>query len=112
MQAVQEIVESAIAATDDDWSTEYLDAIVSIRVVQDIDAAIEHIAQYGSGHTESIITDDYSSWPSIFFELSTVQLFCTMRRRSMPTGASSAWALKLVSQQGEYTHAVPLVQNN
>lgn len=43
-------------ATDADWSTEYLDAIVSMRVVADIDEAINHIAQYGSGHTESIIT--------------------------------------------------------
>ena len=44
------------AASDADWSTEYLDAIVSIRVVDDIGAAIAHIATYGSGHTESIVT--------------------------------------------------------
>ncbi|MDH3372318.1 MAG: glutamate-5-semialdehyde dehydrogenase [Gammaproteobacteria bacterium] len=52
------IVPSALAATEDDWSTEYLDAIVSIRVVDDLDQAVRHIAQYGSGHTESIVTDD------------------------------------------------------
>ena len=45
-------------ATGADWSTEYLDAIVSMRVVADIDEAITHIAQYGSGHTESIVTDN------------------------------------------------------
>jgi len=45
-------------ATDADWSTEYLDAIVSMRVVADIDEAITHVAQYGSGHTESIVTDN------------------------------------------------------
>jgi len=44
------------AASDADWSTEYLDAIVSIRVVDDISDAIAHIATYGSGHTESIVT--------------------------------------------------------
>ncbi len=54
-QAVLKIVAEAIPATAEDWSTEYLDAIVSIRIVEGIDAAINHIATYGSGHTESII---------------------------------------------------------
>ena len=44
-------------ARDDDWRTEYLDAILSVRVVDSIDMAITHIATYGSGHTESIITE-------------------------------------------------------
>lgn len=52
------IVAAATRATEEDWATEYLDAIVSIRVVENIDAAIRHIATYGSGHTESIIADD------------------------------------------------------
>ncbi|NND36864.1 MAG: glutamate-5-semialdehyde dehydrogenase, partial [Gammaproteobacteria bacterium] len=50
--------DGVVPAADADWSTEYLDAIVSIRVVDDIAMAVEHIAQYGSGHTESIVTDD------------------------------------------------------
>ena len=45
-------------ATEEDWSTEYLDAIIAVRVVEDIDAAIEHIRRYGSQHTECIVTDD------------------------------------------------------
>jgi glutamate-5-semialdehyde dehydrogenase len=45
-------------ATEEDWSTEYLDAILSIAIVDDVDAAIAHIARYGSEHTESIITED------------------------------------------------------
>jgi glutamate-5-semialdehyde dehydrogenase len=45
-------------ATDADWHTEYLDAIIAVRVVDDVDAAIAHIARYGSAHTESIVTDD------------------------------------------------------
>lgn len=47
-----------VPATEKDWSTEYLDAIVSIRVVDDVEQAISHIREYGSGHTESIVTDD------------------------------------------------------
>jgi glutamate-5-semialdehyde dehydrogenase len=44
------------SATEADWATEYLDAIVSMRIVNGIDQAIEHIRRYGSGHTESIVT--------------------------------------------------------
>jgi len=43
---------------DDDWHTEYLDAIISVRIVDGVEEAMAHIAEYGSGHTESIITDD------------------------------------------------------
>ncbi len=43
-------------ATEDDWGTEYLDYILSIRIVDDLDKAIEHINTYGSGHTDSIVT--------------------------------------------------------
>ncbi len=46
------------AASEQDWSTEYLDAIVSIGVVDDLDAAMKHIARYGSQHTDAIVTND------------------------------------------------------
>jgi len=45
-------------ATEEDWSTEYLDAIISVRVVDGVDEAIAHIERYGSHHTESILTED------------------------------------------------------
>lgn len=45
-------------ANEDDWKTEYLAPILSVKVVKDIDEAIEHIAHYGSGHTDSIITEN------------------------------------------------------
>ena len=48
-------------ASDEDWSTEYLAPILSIRVVDDLDMAIEHIARYGSQHTDAIVTEDYSA---------------------------------------------------
>jgi len=48
-------------ATDDDWATEYLAPIVSVRIVDDLDMAIAHIEAYASGHTESIITADYAT---------------------------------------------------
>jgi glutamate-5-semialdehyde dehydrogenase len=49
-----------ISAVEDDWATEYLAPILSIKVVADIDAAIRHINQYSSQHTESIITESYT----------------------------------------------------
>ena len=54
------ILDYAVAATDEDWDTEYLAPILSIRVVDGLDAAIEHIHRHSSGHTEAIITEDYS----------------------------------------------------
>lgn len=57
-EAVAGIFPSANSATDEDWGTEYLDAILSVRVVDGIDQAIQHIVEYGSGHTECIVTGD------------------------------------------------------
>jgi glutamate-5-semialdehyde dehydrogenase len=55
-----DMVPAAIPATAEDWDTEYLAPILSIRVVADLDEAMEHIHRHGSGHTESIVTEDYS----------------------------------------------------
>jgi glutamate-5-semialdehyde dehydrogenase len=46
-------------AEEADWSTEYLDLILSVRVVQDMNGAIDHIERYGSQHTETIVTSNY-----------------------------------------------------
>jgi glutamate-5-semialdehyde dehydrogenase len=54
--AVQKVDARVKPATEQDWYTEYLDAIIAARVVDGVDAAIEHIGKYGSAHTESIIT--------------------------------------------------------
>ncbi|MGE0212247.1 MAG: glutamate-5-semialdehyde dehydrogenase [Parvibaculaceae bacterium] len=47
-----------VAASEDDWSTEYLDAIISVKLVEGVAGAIDHIARYGSQHTDSIVTGD------------------------------------------------------
>jgi glutamate-5-semialdehyde dehydrogenase len=56
--AVQQVDSRVQPATEDDWYTEYLDAIIAARVVAGVDAAIAHIARYGSAHTESIVTEN------------------------------------------------------
>jgi glutamate-5-semialdehyde dehydrogenase len=48
-------------ATEDDWGTEYLDAIIAVKVVDDLSAAIAHIEHYGSHHTDAIVTDDQAA---------------------------------------------------
>ncbi|WP_281041299.1 glutamate-5-semialdehyde dehydrogenase [Methylobacterium nonmethylotrophicum] len=56
--AVQAADARVAPATEEDWRTEYLDAIISVRVVDGLEAAIDHIETYGSHHTESILTED------------------------------------------------------
>ena len=57
--ALVQAVDSRVrAASEDDWYTEYLDAIIAARVIDGVDAAIAHIAKYGSAHTETIVTDN------------------------------------------------------
>jgi len=54
------LVKNAVRATEDDWHTEYLAPILSIKIVAGIDEAITHINKYSSAHTESIVTEDYT----------------------------------------------------
>jgi glutamate-5-semialdehyde dehydrogenase len=56
--ATRAVDPRVVPATEQDWRTEYLDAIISVKLVDGVDGAIEHIARYGSDHTESIVTDD------------------------------------------------------
>ena len=56
--AVRAIVPGVVAATDDDWGREFLDMIVAVKVVPDIDAAIDHIRRFGSNHTDTIVTEN------------------------------------------------------
>ena len=59
-ERVREICPEIKAASQDDWGTEYLDAIISVKTVDSIDEAISHINKYNTGHSESIITNDYN----------------------------------------------------
>jgi glutamate-5-semialdehyde dehydrogenase len=57
-EAVRSVFPDAKPATEEDWKTEYLDAIIAVRVVDGLEQAIQHIEQYGSHHTDSIVTED------------------------------------------------------
>jgi glutamate-5-semialdehyde dehydrogenase len=60
-EVARAIVPSIEAATEDDWGKEYLDLVLSVKVVDDLDSAIAHIQRYSSGHTEAIVTRDLES---------------------------------------------------
>ena len=73
-QAVRNVVEGLKAATEDDWRTEYLDAIISVAVVDGISGAIEHISTYSSNHTEAVIAEDPAVVERFFNELDSAIL--------------------------------------
>jgi glutamate-5-semialdehyde dehydrogenase len=64
--AARQLAPAAVPAAEADWSTEYLDAIVSLRVVADIGEAMAHIARFGSGHTECIVAGDAAAAQAFF----------------------------------------------
>ncbi|QMV00491.1 glutamate-5-semialdehyde dehydrogenase [Devosia sp. D6-9] len=65
-ETVMRLIPSAIAATEQDWRTEYEDAIISVKVVESVDAAIAHINTYSSHHTEAILSEDPASVEKFF----------------------------------------------
>lgn len=60
-ERAQAISDQIISASEEDWGTEYLDAIISVKIVDSIDQAIAHINKYNTGHSEAIITRDYNN---------------------------------------------------
>ncbi|KAA3500143.1 glutamate-5-semialdehyde dehydrogenase [Rhizobium rhizogenes] len=73
-QAVCKMVEGLKAATEEDWRTEYLDAIISVAVVDGISGAIDHIGTYSSNHTEAVIAEDPQVVERFFNELDSAIL--------------------------------------
>ena len=75
------IVPGLKAATQEDWATEYLDLILAVRVVSGLDEAIEHIGIYGSGHSEAIVTEDYTAAKRFTNEVDAAAVFVNVSTR-------------------------------
>ncbi|MEG1179426.1 MAG: glutamate-5-semialdehyde dehydrogenase, partial [Oscillospiraceae bacterium] len=76
-----EILPNAVAATEEDWAKEYLDYIISCKVVGSIDEAIDHIAKYGSGHSECIVTDSYEASQKFLNEVDAAAVYVNASTR-------------------------------
>ncbi len=74
-EAVCRRARQVVPATSDDWGTEFLDLIMAVRVVSDLDAAIEHVQQFGSNHTDAIITENTATAATF---TSRIQSSCTI----------------------------------
>ena len=80
-RAVAVIPDKIKPASDDDWDAEYLDLILSVKIVDSIDEAIEHIALYSSGHSEAIVTSDYRNAERFLREIDSSAVFVNTSTR-------------------------------
>ena len=72
---------TAVAASEDDWGTEFLSLVAAVRVVDSLDEALEHIEKYGSGHSEAIIAEDYSAVMRFLDEVDAAAVFANASTR-------------------------------
>jgi glutamate-5-semialdehyde dehydrogenase len=80
-EKTRKILSGTVAATEEDWRTEYLDLILSVKVVDTIDEAIEHIGRYGSAHSETIVTENYSRAQQFLEEVDSSAVFVNASTR-------------------------------
>lgn len=73
-ETVQKLIPGAKPATEEDWHTEYEDAIISVKIVADVGEAVAHITHYGSHHTEAIISEDPIAVERFFTEIDSAIL--------------------------------------
>ena len=80
-EKVRESVDHIVPATEEDWGTEYLDYILSVRTVSSIDEAIAHINRYNTGHSEAIITRDYANAQKFLEEVDAAAVYVNASTR-------------------------------
>jgi len=80
-ERARSIVPGLKAATEDDWGTEYLDLILSVRVVRSLDEAMEHIGRYGSAHSDAIVTQDRAHAERFVREVDSAAVFVNASTR-------------------------------
>lgn len=80
-EIVRKYIPNSIPATEEDWATEYEDYIVAIKVVENLDEVIKHIAKYGTKHSESIITENYSNAQRFLNEVDAAAVYVNASTR-------------------------------
>lgn len=84
---VQSIIKDAKPATEEDWATEYLDLILSIKIVDSLDEALDHIYKYGTKHSEAILTNNYSNSQRFLNEVDAAAVYVNASTRFTDGGA-------------------------
>lgn len=80
-EQTQKLVDGSVAAAEEDWGTEYADYIISTRVVKDIDEAIDHIRKYSTGHSEAIVTENYTNAQRFLNEVDAAAVYVNASTR-------------------------------
>lgn len=80
-KAVKAIVNDVVDATDEDWATEYLDYILAVKVVNNIDDAIDHITKYSTGHSECIVSENYTNTQRFLQEIDSAAVYVNASTR-------------------------------
>lgn len=80
-EKVCSLVPYALPATENDWYTEYLDLIISVKVVSSVEEAIEHINKYGSRHSEAIVTENYTNAQKFLEEVDAAAVYVNASTR-------------------------------
>lgn len=80
-KAVKAIVNDVVDATDEDWATEYLDYILAVKIVDNIDDAIDHITKYSTGHSECIISENYTNTQRFLQEIDSAAVYVNASTR-------------------------------
>ena len=80
-EAARAVVPEFTPATEEDWGTEYLDYILSLKIVDSVEEAIEHINKYNTGHSESIITSDYFNAQKFLDEVDAAAVYVNASTR-------------------------------
>ena len=75
------ILPDMVPATEEDWGTEYLDYILSVKQVDSVDEAIAHINRYGTGHSEAIVTKDYENAQRFLDEVDAAAVYVNASTR-------------------------------
>ena len=79
--ATQALVPTAVPATEEDWSTEYLALVLSVRIVPSLEAAMEHIRRYGSAHSDAIVTQDQAAADRFVRDVDSAAVFVNASTR-------------------------------
>lgn len=75
------IIKDSVPATEDDWKTEFLDLILAVKTVSNVDDAISHISEYSSGHSECIVTENYSNAQKFLNEVDSAAVYVNASTR-------------------------------